>query len=88
MTDAAVLQPGGVRRQRVGQPDLVDHPDIQCDVHAHHAEVGEKDGVRPVLRRRGRGMPVRRWLGGIGRDEVPLVVVARTAAAAPLPECC
>ena len=27
MADAAVLQPGAVRRQRVGQTDLVDHPD-------------------------------------------------------------
>ncbi|CFS71973.1 Uncharacterised protein [Mycobacterium tuberculosis] len=34
MADTGMLQPLGVRGQWVYQPDLVDHPDIEPDVHA------------------------------------------------------
>jgi len=36
VADAAVVDPRRVRRQRVGQPDLVDHPNVEADVHAEH----------------------------------------------------
>ena len=53
VADAAVLEARGVRGQRIGQPDLVDDPHVEADVHAEHAQVGEEHGVRAgVLRRR------------------------------------
>ena len=75
VADSGIVETLGMRRQRVCQPNLVDHPDVKSDVHAEHSQVGEKDGVRPgygLPRRR----PLRRWRRWDRGHDVPLVVVA------------
>ena len=59
--------------KRIGQADLIDHPDIQADIHPQHAEIGEKHCVRALL-----GLDVRRRIrrGRDRRHHVPLVVIA------------
>ena len=66
MSDPAVLQPLRVLGNRVCQPDLVDHPDIEPDVHAHHAEVGEKHRVLRLLWRSAARATSRRAVAIIG----------------------
>ena len=46
--------------QRVGEADLVDHPDLERQVHAHHAQVGEKDCVRTFFEPVGGPLPTMR----------------------------
>ncbi len=59
----AVGQPLGVHRQRIRQTDLVDDPDVEADIHAQHAHVGEEHGVRGFKR-----PPVRRAEIGAARQ--------------------
>ena len=74
MPDPAVVQPRRVLSKWVCQPNLVDHPDIQPDVHPQHAEVGEKYRVLRLLGRLSiRGRARRRLDHGY---QVPLCVVA------------
>ena len=68
---------GGVRGQRIGQPDLIDDADVKADVDPQHAEIGEKHCVRALL-----GFPFRRRArrGGWGWNRghhVPWVGIAR-----------
>ena len=73
-TDPAVRQALGVLSKRVCQPDLVDHPDVEPDVHAQHSEVGEKHRVLRLLRPRAVRCASRSGLRH--RHQVPLRVVA------------
>jgi len=71
VADAPVLEAFGMRGQRVGQSDLVDHSHVEADVHSEHAQVGEEHGVRSDV-----------VVGGVGRrrergHHVPHLVIAR-----------
>ena len=77
MADARVLQPCRVGGQWINKTDLIDDPGVESDVHAQHAEVGEKDCVRgyfatPAVHR----YPRRGWWGRQGRHHIPHVVVS------------
>ena len=77
--DARVFEPRGVLSQRVGQTDLIDDANVETDVHADHAEVGEEHGDRPDFAPGRVSHPgcAGSIGGGDGGHDVPLVIVAR-----------